>query len=173
MTVGERIRGLRKSKGYSQAQLAFRLNMSRQAVAKWEKDICEPNLECLTAMANIFEVDLNYLITGQTAVAESTDGGLQGKETTAITVKSPLLDRKDIVILIALIVSIIVFMGLFIYAVLNPLYWNQRYSFIWWYIQFWVSSGAWFRVLAIASAIGIIVSLTLFLKRRITAEKKK
>lgn len=47
MTVGERIQDLRKKKGFSQEKLAEYLNMSRQAVAKWEQNVCEPNLDCL------------------------------------------------------------------------------------------------------------------------------
>lgn len=67
MTVGERIQDLRKKKGYSQEKLAAHLNMSRQAVAKWEQNVCEPSLDCLTSMAELFEVDLDYLITGKVA----------------------------------------------------------------------------------------------------------
>ena len=47
MTVGERIQDLRKKKGFSQEKLAEYLNMSRQAVVKWEQNVCEPNLDCL------------------------------------------------------------------------------------------------------------------------------
>ena len=65
MTLGERIQELRKKKGYTQERLAEHLNLSRQAVAKWEQNACEPNLACLAAMAELFEVDLDYLITGK------------------------------------------------------------------------------------------------------------
>lgn len=67
MTLGERIQSLRKEKGYTQEKLALHLNLSRQAVAKWEQNVCEPNLDSLVAMAELFEVDLNYLITGKNA----------------------------------------------------------------------------------------------------------
>ncbi len=173
MTVGERIRDLRKKKGYSQEELADQLNMSRQAVAKWEKDICEPNLECLTSMSKIFEVDLDFLITGETVSYDKTSNGFQENEIEIASESNRSLDRKDIILLITLIVSLIVFIGLFVYAVLNPLYWKQSYSFIWWYIRFEVSSGTWFRVLALISVIGIVVSLILFLRRRSTNKKKK
>ncbi len=65
MTLGERIQELRRKKGYTQEKLALHLNLSRQAVAKWEQNACEPNLDCLVAMAELFEVDLDYLITGR------------------------------------------------------------------------------------------------------------
>lgn len=165
MTVGERIQDLRKKKGYSQEKLAEHLNMSRQAVAKWEQNVCQPNLDCLTSMAELFEVDLDYLITGK-VTEEKAEEVIREKETTIIKEKDSLLDKKDIILLITLIVSIIAFIGLFIYALLNPLYWNQRYSFIWWYIRFWVSTGTWFRILVLISTFGIVFSLLVFLRRR-------
>ena len=39
MTIGKRISELRKQHNYSQEYLAERLNVSRQAVSKWEQEI--------------------------------------------------------------------------------------------------------------------------------------
>lgn len=165
MTVGERIQDLRKKKGYSQEKLAIHLNMSRQAVAKWEQNVCEPSLDSLTSMAELFEVDLDYLIAGKVD-EEKAEEVIHGNEKETIIIKDHLLDKKDIILLITFIISIVAFIGLFIYALLNPLYWNQKYSFIWWYVRFWVSSGTWFRILAFLSIIGIVSSLFVFLRRR-------
>ena len=143
MTVGERIQDLRKKKGYSQEKLATHLNMSRRAVAKWEQNVCEPSLDCLISMAELFEVDLDYLITGK-VTEEKAEETIREKETIIIKEKDRLFDKKDIILLITFITSTVAFIGLFIYALLNPLYWNQRYSFLWWYIRFWVSSGTCF-----------------------------
>lgn len=165
MTIGERIQDLRKKKGYSQEKLAAILNMSRQAIAKWEKNICEPSIDCLTTMAELFEVDLCYLITGNVA-EKKTNEIIHDKETIIVKENSFFLDKKDILVLITFIVSTIIFIGLFIYALLNPIYWNQKYSFIWWYIQLWVSNSIWFRVLVFISIFGIIFSLIVFLRRR-------
>ena len=166
MTVGERIQDLRKKKGYSQEKLAAHLNMSRQAVAKWEQNVCEPSLDCLTSMAELFEVDLDYLITGKVAKEEKAESVIHEKETTIIKEKDHLLDKKDIILLITLVTSTVAFVGLFIYALLNPLYWNQKDSFLWWYIRFWVSSGTWFRIFVLISTFGIVSSLLVFLRRR-------
>lgn len=166
MTVGERIQDLRKKKGYSQEKLAEYLNMSRQAVAKWEQNICEPNLDCLAKMADLFEVDLDYLIRGKDSEGLKTDNVVREKETVIIKEKSNLLDKKDIILLITLITSTAVFIGLFIYALLNPLIYNQKISFIWWYVRIWILDGTWFRLLVLISIFGIIFSLHTFLKRR-------
>lgn len=164
MTVGERIQDLRKEKGYSQEKLATHLNMSRQAVAKWEQNVCEPSLDSLISMAELFEVDLDYLIAGKVAEAKAEEV-IRENEKETIIIKDHLLDKKDVILLITFITSVVAFIGLFIYALVNPLYWNQKYSFIWWYIRFWVSGGTWFRILAFLSIIGIVSSLLVFLKR--------
>ena len=47
MSLSDNLRALRKQKGYSQEQLAERLNVSRQAVSKWESDNGYPEMESL------------------------------------------------------------------------------------------------------------------------------
>ena len=71
MTVGERIKKLRQTMGLTQAQLAKYLHMSWQSVSKWEQNVCEPSLETLTQIADIFQVDLNYLITGESSIPQA------------------------------------------------------------------------------------------------------
>lgn len=166
MTVGERIQDLRKKKGFSQEKLAEYLNMSRQAVAKWEQNVCEPNLDCLARMSDLFGVDLDYLIRGKASEEVKPDNVVHEKETLIIKEKDNLLDRKDIILLITLITSTAVFIGLFIYALLNPLYYDQKTSFVWWYVRIWISDGTWFRLMVLISAFGIVFSLNTFLKRR-------
>ncbi len=65
MTLGERIQDLRKKNGYSQEKLSSKLNVSRQAVQKWEQNICEPSMESLTMLAGLFNVSLDYLLLGK------------------------------------------------------------------------------------------------------------
>lgn len=166
MTVGERIQDLRKKKGFSQEKLAEYLNMSRQAVAKWEQNVCEPNLDCLARMSDLFGVDLDYLIRGKASEEVKPDNVVHEKETIIIKEKDNLLDRKDIILLITLITSTAVFIGLFIYALLNPLYYDQKTSFVWWYVRIWISDGTWFRLMVLISIFGIVFSLRTFLKRR-------
>lgn len=167
MTLGERIQDLRKKRGYSQEKLAKYLNMSRQAIAKWEQNISEPSIDCLILMAQFFEVNLDYLITGKVNInIEKSDEVIREKEVVVIKESNHLLDKIDIVMLLILILSVVVFIGLFIYALLNPLYWNQKYSFIWWYVRLNASSGTWFRILVLISSIGIISSFVIFLRKR-------
>lgn len=70
MTLGETIQHLRKRHGLSQDALAERLDVSRQAVSKWERDEAVPELEKIVAISQVFEVTLDELITGQRAAPQ-------------------------------------------------------------------------------------------------------
>lgn len=65
MTFGDRIAIFRKAKSLSQEELANILNVSRQAVYKWEANQSTPELEKLIAMTSVFEVSLDELVTGE------------------------------------------------------------------------------------------------------------
>lgn len=65
MTLGKRIGMLRREKKLSQEFLAESLNVSRQAVSKWENDLSSPDTENLIALAKLLEVDVDFLATGE------------------------------------------------------------------------------------------------------------
>ena len=62
--LATRITQLRKYNGMSQLQLAQILHISASAEGMYEQGRRVPSLETLTAMAAIFHVSLDYLITG-------------------------------------------------------------------------------------------------------------
>ena len=61
MGLGKNIAMLRKEKGISQEKLAEMLDISRQAVTKWESEKANPDTENLIRLAGIFEVSLDEL----------------------------------------------------------------------------------------------------------------
>jgi len=63
-TIGQRIRTLRRSKKLTQAQLAKVAGVSSPAVTEWEKDSYQPKAASLEAMANLFGVTTEYIMTG-------------------------------------------------------------------------------------------------------------
>lgn len=71
-SIGERIAELRKSKNLSQEYIAERLDVTRQAVSKWEQDISSPDTKNLIALSELLEVSVEYLATGKTAPLSET-----------------------------------------------------------------------------------------------------
>ncbi len=65
MTMAERLQRLRKEHHFSQEQLAERLQVSRQAVSKWENGQTAPDLDNIIAMSNLYEVTTDYILIGR------------------------------------------------------------------------------------------------------------
>ena len=65
MSIGERIAELRKEQNISQGQLASALDLSRQAVSKWENDQSVPDALNMIRLAEILDTDIEYLSTGR------------------------------------------------------------------------------------------------------------
>ena len=61
-SFGQRFQRLRKAKGFTQEQIAERVNISYQAVSKWENDISSPDISILGELANILEVTVDELL---------------------------------------------------------------------------------------------------------------
>ena len=65
MSIGERIISLRNERNISQGQIAKALNVSRQAVSKWENDLSSPDTLNLIKLADLLNTDVEYLATGK------------------------------------------------------------------------------------------------------------
>ena len=65
MEFNNKLYDLRKKKGFSQEELANRLNVSRQTISKWEVGESAPDMEKLIAISDLFEVSLDELVKGE------------------------------------------------------------------------------------------------------------
>ena len=70
MSIGERISTLRKERNLSQGQLADALEVSRQAVSKWENDQSSPDTIKLIKLAELLDTEVEYLASGRKPVYE-------------------------------------------------------------------------------------------------------
>ena len=62
ITTANRLYELRKQHGYSQDELADKLNVSRQAISKWERSESSPDTDNLIALAKLYGVSLDELL---------------------------------------------------------------------------------------------------------------
>ena len=65
MTIGEKIKNLRASKGLSQNELAEKLGVSRQAVTKWESDSGAPDIDNIIAISDLFKISIDSLVRNE------------------------------------------------------------------------------------------------------------
>lgn len=64
LKIGEQIAALRKAKGITQAELGDRVNVSFQAVSKWERGESVPDVGILVELANVLETSVDNILTG-------------------------------------------------------------------------------------------------------------
>lgn len=62
MKLYEKLSDLRRSRNFTQAQLADMLNVTRQTVSKWEKGLSEPSLDLLDKIADIYGCSVDELL---------------------------------------------------------------------------------------------------------------
>lgn len=89
MDLGQRLKQLRIEKHLSQETVAFELNVSRQAVAKWENNASKPSTANLMAICDLYGISLDELISNKSdeLSAEQTEPN-KSKVKTAIVILS-------------------------------------------------------------------------------------
>ena len=81
--TAERIKALREARGWTQAELARRINITRNGVNSWEQVLSMPSPACLVDLSKVFSVSTDYLL------------GVERLETVNVTG----LDEKDVAML--------------------------------------------------------------------------
>lgn len=89
-TTGKRIAALRREKGLKQEDLAQVLDVSSQAVSKWENDQSCPDIGLLPKLAKLLGITVDTLLTGE--------------EEKPVAVLTPVTQRKDLTDMILRIV---------------------------------------------------------------------
>lgn len=71
-TLGERLRMARERKGYSQTEVYKRTNINNKTLSRYEKDGSEPDTETLKTLADLYDVKVEWLITGTSSSSYSS-----------------------------------------------------------------------------------------------------
>ena len=72
MNLPEKILMLRKEKGWSQEELAEKLDVSRQSVSKWESGASQPDLNRILDLSRIFDVTTDFLLKEEAFLGDET-----------------------------------------------------------------------------------------------------
>lgn len=73
MELYERLTELRKKNGLSQEKLAELLNISRQAVSKWETGVSNPDINNIIQLGKLYGVSTDYILLGKVPEEESRE----------------------------------------------------------------------------------------------------
>ena len=77
MILADKIIRLRKKNGWSQEELAEKMNVSRQAVSKWESAQTIPDLEKILRLSALFGVTTDYLLKDEIEEEEFSNDVLE------------------------------------------------------------------------------------------------
>ena len=98
MSIGERIAELRKAQNISQGQLAELMEVSRQAVSKWETDQASPDTIRLIKLADVLDTDVEYLATGRKTLGMRPPIVLETVKTVEKIVEKPVVQVVEKVV---------------------------------------------------------------------------
>lgn len=96
MSIGKRITKLRNALKMTQDELAEKLDVSRQSIFKWEKDLVIPEMDNIIRLSKVFNVSLEYLVNGKKEFKNK------------VTIKDYLLLALGVVFLILIVVILII-----------------------------------------------------------------
>ena len=74
MTIGEKITVLRNASGMSQEALADKLQVSRQAVSKWEMDQTQPQIDNVVQLCELFNISTDELLLDSVVINRAPKG---------------------------------------------------------------------------------------------------
>ena len=98
MSLGERILELRKTANMSQADLARAMDVSRQAVSKWETDQSSPDASNLILLSDLLDTDIEYLTTGRRTYGRRPPVVIKSTETVEKVVEKPVVQVVETVV---------------------------------------------------------------------------
>ena len=114
MRFGEKLSLLRKRRGMTQLELAEELNVSRQAVSRWEQGISNPSTENMVRIGKLLDVSIDTLVNENAQLqTETAVLVVEAEEKKAVYyVICSIQMICAVTVLAAVIVALIVFIGL-------------------------------------------------------------
>ena len=74
MGIGQRIREIRKMRGMSQAELAYKANTEPSSISRWETEKGKPSASSLRSLADALEVSVGRIVEDAESYNESSNG---------------------------------------------------------------------------------------------------
>lgn len=126
----ENIKSLRKSKGFSQEELAIKLNVVRQTISKWEQGLSVPDAEMLISISELFETPVNTLLGENISEKEVNDLKAISEKLEIINLQlsQRKKEKQKIIHWLLISLSIIILIIFISLVLLNSPYLNWNYN---------------------------------------------
>lgn len=89
----ENLKTMRKAKGYTQEDLAIKLNVVRQTVSKWEKGLSVPDADALCKIVDVLDTDVSTLLGEE--IVEETDKSAVAQQLAKISEQLAMKNQRS------------------------------------------------------------------------------
>ena len=89
----ENLKTMRKAKGYTQEELAIKLNVVRQTASKWEKGFSVPDADVLCKIADVLDTDVSTLLGEE--IVEETDKSAVAQQLAKISEQLAMKNQRS------------------------------------------------------------------------------
>lgn len=118
----ENLKTMRKAKGYTQEELAIKLNVVRQTVSKWEKGLSVPDADVLCEIADVLDTDVSTLL-GEAIIAE-TDKNAVAQQLAKINEQLAMKNQRSktiwkVIVVILGIIVIFYILAIVVFSVIS------------------------------------------------------
>lgn len=90
---GENLKAMSKAKGYTQEELAIKINVVRQTVSKWEKGLSVPDADVLSQIAEVLDTKVSVLLGG--TIMEEADKDAVAEQLAKISEQLAIKNRRS------------------------------------------------------------------------------
>jgi putative transcriptional regulator len=108
----ENLRAMRKEKGYTQEELAIKLNVVRQTVSKWEKGLSVPDADLLAMISDVLETPVSRLLGER--INEAADKNEIAEQLAKISEQLAIKNRRSKKLWKTIGITILVIVALYI-----------------------------------------------------------
>lgn len=118
----ENLKTMRKAKGYTQEELAIKLNVVRQTVSKWEKGLSVPDADALSRIADVLDTDVSTLLGEE--IIEETDKNAVAQQLAKINEQLAMKNQRSktiwkVIVVILCIIVIFYILAIVVFSVIS------------------------------------------------------
>lgn len=116
------LKTMRKAKGYTQEELAIKLNVVRQTVSKWEKGLSVPDADALSRIADVLDTDVSTLLGEE--IIEETDKNAVAQQLAKINEQLAMKNQRSktiwkVIVVILCIIVIFYILAIVVFSVIS------------------------------------------------------
>lgn len=117
----ENLKTMRKAKGYTQEELAIKLNVVRQTVSKWEKGLSVPDADVLCKIADVLDTDVSTLLGEE--IVEETDKSAVAQQLAKISEQLAMKNQRSktiwkVVCIILFVIVVFYILAIVVFSVI-------------------------------------------------------